>query len=41
MVCHKDFTKASELWLRAGEVGCAEGYCNSGSLYNNGMGVEA
>lgn len=36
----QDFAKASELYLRAGELGCAEGYCNLGNSYNNGRGVE-
>ena len=33
--------KANELWLKAGELGCAKAYCNVGNTYANGMGVEA
>ena len=36
----QDSTKAIELWLRAGELGCAEAYHNLGNSYNFGMGVE-
>ena len=36
----QDLTKAIELWLRAGELGCAEAYHNLGNSYNFGMGVE-
>ena len=32
-------TKANELYLRAGELGCAEGYFNLGNSYRNGRGV--
>jgi len=32
--------KAMKLWLRAGELGCLEAYCNIGYAYNNGDGVE-
>ena len=31
---------ANELYLRAGELGCAEAYYNLGSSYDNGRGVE-
>ena len=33
--------KANELWLKAGDLGCADAYFNLGISYNNGMGVEA
>jgi hypothetical protein len=33
--------KANELWLKAGELGCAEAYSRLGYSYVNGMGVEA
>ena len=36
----QDFAKANELWLRAGELGCADGYRNLGNSYYNGAGVE-
>jgi len=36
----QDYQKARELWLKAGEGGCAEAYCNLGFSYRNGMGVE-
>ena len=36
----QDRVKANELWLKAGELGCAEAYFNLGNSYNNGMGVE-
>ena len=36
----RDFAKANELYLRAGELGCAEGYYNLGHSYDNGEGVE-
>ena len=36
----QDFAKANELLLRAGELGCADGYCNLGNSYYNGEGVE-
>jgi len=35
-----DFAKANELYLRAGELGCAEAYYNLGNSYLNGEGVE-
>ena len=31
--------KANELWLKAGELGCAEAYSRLGYSYANGMGV--
>ena len=37
----QDRAKANELWLKAGELGCADAYFNLGNSYNNGMGVEA
>ena len=36
----QDFAKANELYLKAGELGCAKAYCNLGMNYNNGRGVE-
>ena len=36
----QDFAKANELFLRAGELGCAEGYYNLGHSYRVGRGVE-
>ena len=36
----QDFAKANELYLKAGELGCAEAYHNLGSSYYNGEGVE-
>jgi len=36
----QDYQKASELYLKAGELGCAPGYFNLGCLYDNGKGVE-
>lgn len=33
--------KANELWLKAGELGCAEAYSRLGYSFSNGMGVEA
>ena len=36
----RDMSKAAELWLKAGELGCAEAYCNVGNAYDNGRGVE-
>ena len=32
--------KANELWLKAGELGCAEAYSRLGYVYANGQGVE-
>ena len=36
----QDFEKANELWIKAGQLGCAEGYYNLGINYENGRGVE-
>ena len=36
----RDYDKALELWHQAGELGSAEAYCNIGSIYYNGDGVE-
>ena len=36
----QDYAKALELFVRAGELGCAESYCNIGYAYENGNGVE-
>ena len=37
----QDYEKANELWLRAGELGCAQAYSNLGnSYYDSGKGVE-
>ena len=36
----QDCNKAIELWLRAGELGCAESYYNLAVSYDNGEGVE-
>ena len=36
----QDRTKANELYLKAGELGCAEAYFNLGYSYNYGEGVE-
>jgi len=36
----QDYEKANELYLRAGELGCAEAYYNLGISYKNGDGVE-
>ena len=36
----QDFEKANELWLRAGELGRAEGYCKLGFSYVKGYGVQ-
>ena len=36
----QDFAKANELFLRAGELGCADAYCNLGNSYYTGRGVE-
>ena len=36
----QDFAKANELWLRAGELGCAEAYYDLGNSYYDGLGVE-
>jgi len=36
----RDYQKASGLYHRAGELGCAEGYYNLGICYGHGRGVE-
>ena len=36
----QDKTNALELWHKAGELGYAGAYCNIGSAYRNGVGVE-
>ena len=36
----QDMAKANELYLKAGELGCAMGYYNLGTQYFNGRGVE-
>ena len=36
----QDRAKANELFLKAGELGCADAYCNLGSAYILGRGVE-
>ena len=36
----QDIAKANALYLRAGELGCAEGYWNLGVSCDNGDGVE-
>ena len=36
----QDYEKALELWHQAGELGCADAYCNIGYAYRNGRGVE-
>ena len=36
----QDFQKASELWLQAGEQGCAVAYFNLGLSYDRGRGVD-
>jgi len=35
----QDHQKAHELYLKAGELGCAEAYYNLGMSYENGIGV--
>ena len=37
----QDMAKANDLWLKAGELGCARAYSKLGYSYANGMGVEA
>ena len=39
-VLPQDWNKAHELWLKAGELGCASGYFNLGVAYDEGRGVE-
>lgn len=36
----QDWLKANKLYLKAGELGCAEAYFNWGNSYDNGRGVE-
>ena len=36
----QDMTKANELWLKAGDLGCANAYNNLGNSYYAGRGVE-
>jgi len=36
----RDFKKVNELFLKAGELGCAEAYHNLGISYGYGRGVE-
>ena len=36
----QDWAKANELWLKAGELGYADAYCNLGYSYVRGSGVE-
>lgn len=36
----QDYQKANELYLKAGELGCARGYFNLGVAYEKGRGVE-
>ena len=35
----RDRAKARELWLRAGDLGCADAHYNLGSAFDNGRGV--
>ena len=37
----RDYGKAMELWLRAGELGCIPAYNNVGFAYSQGRGVES
>jgi len=37
----RDYRKANELFLKAGELGCADGYRSLGDAYDRGIGVEA
>ena len=39
-VVPQDHRMANELYLRAGELGCADAYCNLGNSYLIGEGVE-
>ena len=36
----RDWTNANESWLKAGELGCADGYFQLGVSYDKGWGVE-
>ena len=36
----QDYPEANELYLRAGELGCAEAYYKLGNSYYNGRGVD-
>ena len=36
----RDLVKANELYLKAGELGCAEAYSRLGYSYDNGQGAE-
>jgi len=36
----QNYQKANELYLKGGELGCAQGYFNLARSYGNGMGVE-
>jgi TPR repeat protein len=36
----QDYDKSLELFVRAGELGCAKAYCSFGAAYSNGNGVE-
>ena len=36
----QDYQKANELFLKGGELGCADAYFNLGNSYHNGQGVE-
>ena len=36
----QDMSKANKLYLKAGELGYPEGYCNLGVSYENGRGVQ-
>ena len=40
MSMQQDRAKANELWLKAGELGCAGAYYNLGNAHDNGRGVE-
>ena len=37
----QDYQKAHKLFLKAGELGCAEAYHNLGLVYYHGLGVDA
>ena len=36
----QDFAKANEFYLRAGELGCTDAYCNLGNSYYHGRDVD-